>query len=162
MALVPATLQTQLTTVCSSGYTTAASAATAWKNAFSAYMILTVTTSTTVATANSALETSLTTLFSNNTSDRATFLNSFCVNLGVWLASIGTGMAPAYTATPALAAALVAPLTAAFAANDAVIVSNGFISAADAVATVSPVISTWVQTSTATSTTTPFPIVPWS
>lgn len=138
MALDPAGLDVDLEALASSPGATIAACATLWADATESYAAAIEPPSTGVSSAAAALETALVSAFGN--SDAASTASAMEAAFAQFAATVGAGMAPAFTATPPPGevgfAGLFAPP---FPATHA-----------EAAADVSSAIDAWMRTGTAT------------
>ena len=149
MSLDTAGLQDDIEALCESGFENIASAASAWGDAMSGYAAAVVPASTLVATATTALKAALASAFSNTVA--ATTAAAMEAAFTSFATTVGTGMAPAFVATPP-------PGSVGFATLFTPPFPTTHAAAASATASA---IDTWMRTGTATPSGGGSP-VPWS
>lgn len=130
MALNPTGAKTTLGSLFSNPASTETAARAEWKSAIQTLAAAVVPASTTVASAATTLETAI---IGFNATDAA--LGSLEAALVTFAATVGTGMAPAFTATPP-----VAPVGLSFPTED---------DAQDAADAIIDTLNTWLKTGTA-------------
>lgn len=146
MPLARPTLQSGLESAFSQGFTNYNAAGQAWADAVQAYASGIVPPSAQVAAAASALSGALATAFQAENA-----AGPMEAAFAAFVATVGVGMAPAYTATPPAGAIGFAAIFAS--------TKNTHSQAADEIANA---IDAWMKTGTATLATPPNTVVPWS
>lgn len=147
MPLVVATLQSAMQNLMTNHGATAAACAASWASAFGSYAASVVPASTTVSAAQATLQSALAAAFGSPSAAAA--MDSAFQAAAL---TIGTGMAPTFTAVPppspiGWATVLAAPYEA---------------TAAGAATKVATAIHAWMLTGTATLVAPPNTLVPWS
>jgi hypothetical protein len=146
MPLDPTALQSALETLFSDPPPTAADCASAWASAARDHAVSVVPSSTSVATASTALEGALASAFAAPDA-----VAPFDAAFASFAAAVGVGMAPAFAAVPPPAPLNVASLLAAPAATHAA-----------AAASFAALIDAWMRTGTATLVAPPNTLVNWT